>query len=274
MDNFFSQLIARHQGLVSTVQPLMPSPFEAAPALIEPQIAWAGAATSPFVPEAIADKPELSEPATFNAADSQLPSSESASVRLRPLQMPPPKALSSSLQSETLPTAAEPIESPAPSPLSSSLAPPPSATSPPISTVSVRAQPTSTRTRLETVTRWIKQTAPASASQSAGPLAAEAHILLTSPATVQTVPLAEAPSQTPPDVLDFLPEAPTSLMPVLKAAPVPLPPSPTVQIAIGRIEIRASAPPATSPPPPPARPLQRQPALSLEQYLQQHNRRT
>jgi hypothetical protein len=44
--------------------------------------------------------------------------------------------------------------------------------------------------------------------------------------------------------------------------------APTIRVTIGRIEIRAAMPPA---PPPRARPVRRQPALPLEQYLQRRN---
>jgi hypothetical protein len=45
-------------------------------------------------------------------------------------------------------------------------------------------------------------------------------------------------------------------------------PAPTIRVTIGRIEIRAAVSPA---PPPRARPLRRQPALPLDQYLQRRN---
>ena len=44
---------------------------------------------------------------------------------------------------------------------------------------------------------------------------------------------------------------------------------PTVRVTIGRIEVRAAMPPPASPPP--AHPVRRQPAISLEQYLQQRS---
>lgn len=56
-------------------------------------------------------------------------------------------------------------------------------------------------------------------------------------------------------------------LPLPSVLPAPEPPAPTIQVTIGRIEVRASAPPPAAPRKPASGPT-----LSLEDYLRQRNR--
>ena len=276
MSDFFQQLIARQQGQTETAQPLIPSRF----GQVAQPTPEGGFAADVQPSEAITEMretemPELSR--TAQPASSQAPFSQSPTVEFEPQP--------SASRSDPAPTARQ------------------------VFTTEARAI-----SRLETVTRWIEETAevsrpaaarsevplvnpfqqsdrraetptedsverpsvpppaspaiapPLSRSEPVSPLTAPAEATPISPAVPARFTIAPSASVRPQQ-----PVSPVSLQPMLQ--PMPLlaaPAAPTIQVAIGRVEIRAT--PAKPTPAPRRTTSVRQPPMSLEQYLQQRSR--
>lgn len=309
MTLFFQRLIARQQGQANTVQPRMPARFEPARPAAEPfapgaaprstaqSRAWetpvnfvpAVPKSSPLdqaltAPPPVAPPPSQSVEPTSRSPESVRSESHLSSVSTVPLG-PFPVSVSTEISTSSEPSFAPPAPS---SQQSLSL-------------------------RLDAIARQIQQFALVSsepafdlqASQStsadfsagADPAKektvlsgqaisaasdARAAAALSSPAVQPSYPASPDAStsevsaifspQNPPDLSAAVPPLmPHQPLPPL--APVLLPPTPTIQVSIGRIEIRATAPAVPKPSPRPA-PSLRRPAVSLDNYLQQRSRRS
>ncbi|MEL7067757.1 MAG: hypothetical protein AAGN15_03780 [Cyanobacteria bacterium J06581_3] len=283
MSNFFQQLITRHQGEADIVMPLVPSPFETL--------------NTPF------------DSAAFSTDDASTATDRATDTFARPKPVVPPTqpsihrtpdnfstpqpsstATEGSIAIPSVPPVALP-PTPQPSPASVVSAPassrPPTPSTQPSQSITNTTSPANER--LETITQWIEKTVPQSMSPPTTSISAgkssPAPVLqssaLRSPPKDVTIPPPSRPiaehSRSPlfssPANISQLPPPP-SLTPILTAPPLPPPPTPTVQVAIGRIEIRATRPATSTLTPQARQTVQQRPTVSLDQYLQQQNRRS
>lgn len=283
MTRFFQQLIARQRGQADTVQPRIPSRFESA--------------VPTAVPTAVSSHQGLPldghrDPSANLPSVSQSPNSAPASPPPTPFVQPaePPANSSEPVQNTSQPS---PIFAPVPAPFFVE-------TSPTAETLSAYPTPptqASLDARLESIARWVNHAAPAFSEPSFTPqvTASEETIPTVSDAgedrTIQRnkAPTVSSDSLFPPISQPSPALAPDSSLspnipvrasvpvpqmphqPLAPIAPVLSPPSPTIQVSIGRIEIRATVPARPKPSPRPA-PTVRRPAVSLEHYLQQRSR--
>jgi hypothetical protein len=245
MSDFFRQLVARHQGHVALVQPLLPNRFgewgnepAAEPLLGE------GAAETAAVPRTVTRGPNLS---SVEAVAPSVSPIVSPNPDIGPARLPvtPPSRLETvtqwihQVERVSTVTAASDLKATQPPDTPQK---PPAQISPPVMPPALQPQAIAS------------SFLPVPNSAVEPPARSTAPAILPSPPSLSVIPIAPAPSTPPPTL-----------------PPTPLP---SIRVTIGRVEIRAN-PATTVTPPAPRRisPSQR-PALSLDAYLHQRSRRS
>lgn len=259
MSDFFRQLVARHQGNADMVQPWIPPRFATeTDTFVSSAISW-GAMEPGLEPEPEPAARDLPSPGTMPLRPVSPPIQPHSSV------LPGSTPLDSSTHLETVTSWMQQMEHNAanmseirvlsvPERIAPPAIVPPAVSSIAPQVASAIGTTLSTRLPIEPSERPVHP-----------PTHSFTEPLPTPPGDTATLP-ARSSSPLPP----FSSPLP-SITPIQSS--LPLLQTPTIKINIGRVEIRAlPASPASPPAPRRATPVQR-PALSLDAYLQQRNRR-
>lgn len=274
MNNFFQRLMSRQQGQADTVQPRLPSRFgESVRAAATEPLGWAEPSheassafeetPSPSLPISLEKSAPVSPAAPPWVASE--PSHETTPERIETVVRWMGKTPTASADRRPLAAPANLTESQA-----TSQSEPPLGGQPPWR-VNVSSELVSEEASLS------QEPLKLASAQLDLPSSSDSERLSSSDIAFETVsetslPPTELPSAPTVAKCEQSSALPNSLQPALQAPPLPTLPTPTVQVSIGRVEIRATTPAVARPTPRPRRVhAVRTPSLSLDHYLQRRS---